>query len=36
MTSADNQQERLHHIPNELGYYLSGFTDREGSLVFLT
>ena len=31
MTSADNQQERLHHIPNELGYYLSGFAEGEGS-----
>ena len=28
---ADNQQERLHHIPADLGHYLSGFADGEGS-----
>lgn len=28
---ADNQQERLQHIPNDLGSYLSGFADGEGS-----
>src|SRR3989344_4582731 len=28
---ADNQQERLHHIPAELGHYLAGFADGEGS-----
>jgi hypothetical protein len=36
VSSADNQQERLqenslNNIPIELGYYLSGFTDGEGS-----
>jgi hypothetical protein len=30
-TGADNQQERLQHIPNDLGHYLSGFADGEGS-----
>ena len=28
---ADNQQERLHHIKSELGHYLAGFADGEGS-----
>ena len=28
---ADNQQERLHHIPTDLGHYLAGFADGEGS-----
>jgi hypothetical protein len=28
---ADNQQERLQHIPSNLGHYLSGFADGEGS-----
>ncbi len=28
---ADNQQERLQPISSELGYYLSGFADGEGS-----
>lgn len=28
---ADNQQERLLHISNDLGHYLSGFADGEGS-----
>ena len=28
---ADNQQERLHHISSELGHYLAGFADGEGS-----
>jgi hypothetical protein len=28
---ADNQQERLHDIPTELGHYLAGFADGEGS-----
>jgi hypothetical protein len=34
---ADNQQERLepmlkvHEIPPDIGYYLAGFTDGEGS-----
>src|SRR3989344_2035168 len=36
VTSADNQQERpqeewLDKIPQELGYYLAGFVDGEGS-----
>ena len=31
MTNADNQQERLQHIDNELGHYLAGFADGEGS-----
>lgn len=30
-TGADNQQERLQHIPKELGHYLAGFADGEGS-----
>ena len=30
-TGADNQQERLQHISDELGHYLSGFADGEGS-----
>ena len=35
-SSADNQQERpqeewLNKIPNELGFYLVGFVDGEGS-----
>jgi hypothetical protein len=30
-TSADNQQERLLHISDDLGHYLSGFADGEGS-----
>jgi hypothetical protein len=30
-TGADNQQERLQHIPEELGHYLAGFADGEGS-----
>jgi hypothetical protein len=30
-TGADNQQERLSHISDELGHYLSGFADGEGS-----
>ena len=30
-TGADNQQERLQHISNELGHYLAGFADGEGS-----
>jgi hypothetical protein len=30
-TSADNQQERLEHISDDLGHYLSGFSDGEGS-----
>ena len=29
--SADNQQERPKHIPDDLGHYLSGFADGEGS-----
>ena len=28
---ADNQQERLHDISSELGHYLAGFADGEGS-----
>jgi len=28
---ADNQQERLQYISDELGHYLSGFADGEGS-----
>ena len=28
---ADNQQERLQHIGSDLGHYLSGFADGEGS-----
>ncbi len=28
---ADNQQERLQHIKPELGHYLAGFADGEGS-----
>jgi hypothetical protein len=28
---ADNQQERLQHIGPELGHYLAGFADGEGS-----
>jgi hypothetical protein len=30
-SGADNQQERLQPIPLELGYYLAGFADGEGS-----
>ena len=30
-TGADNQQERLLHISDDLGHYLSGFADGEGS-----
>ena len=30
-TDADNQQERLQYIPIELGHYLAGFADGEGS-----
>ena len=30
-TGADNQQERLQHISEELGHYLAGFADGEGS-----
>ena len=30
-TGADNQQERLQHIDEELGHYLAGFADGEGS-----
>ena len=30
-TGADNQQERLQHISDDLGHYLSGFADGEGS-----
>lgn len=30
-TGADNQQERLQHISIDLGHYLSGFADGEGS-----
>ncbi len=30
-SGADNQQERLQHIGNDLGHYLSGFADGEGS-----
>ncbi len=30
-TGADNQQERLQPIPPELGHYLAGFADGEGS-----
>ena len=30
-TGADNQQERLQPIPIELGHYLAGFADGEGS-----
>ncbi len=30
-SGADNQQERLQHIPSDLGHYLSGFADGEGS-----
>jgi LAGLIDADG endonuclease len=30
-TGAENQQERLQPIPIELGHYLSGFADGEGS-----
>ena len=30
-SGADNQQERLQHISNDLGHYLSGFADGEGS-----
>ena len=28
---ADNQQERLHDVSSELGHYLAGFADGEGS-----
>lgn len=31
MTGADNQQERLQYIPKNIGHYLSGFADGEGS-----
>ena len=31
VTDADNQQERLQHISDDLGHYLSGFADGEGS-----
>jgi hypothetical protein len=31
VTGADNQQERLQHISDEIGYYLSGFANGEGS-----
>jgi hypothetical protein len=31
VTDADNQQERLQHISNDLGQYLAGFADGEGS-----
>lgn len=30
-TRADNQQERLQYVSNDLGHYLSGFADGEGS-----
>jgi len=30
-TGADNQQERLQYISDDLGNYLSGFADGEGS-----
>ena len=30
-TDAGNQQERLQYISNELGHYLAGFADGEGS-----
>ena len=30
-SGAENQQERLQPIPIELGHYLSGFADGEGS-----
>lgn len=30
-SGAENQQERLLHISDDLGYYLSGFADGEGS-----
>jgi hypothetical protein len=30
-TGADNQQERLQYISDDLGYYMSGFADGEGS-----
>jgi hypothetical protein len=30
-TGADNQQERLQYISDDLGHYLSGFADGEGS-----
>jgi len=30
-TGADNQQERLQHISDDVGHYLSGFADGEGS-----
>ena len=30
-SGADNQQERLHKIPLEIGHYLAGFADGEGS-----
>jgi hypothetical protein len=30
-SGADNQQERLQHISNNLGQYLAGFADGEGS-----
>lgn len=30
-TGADNQQERLQSIPQEVGHYLAGFADGEGS-----
>jgi LAGLIDADG endonuclease len=30
-TGADNQQERLQHISDDIGHYLSGFADGEGS-----
>ncbi len=30
-SGADNQQERLQHIQSDLGHYLSGFADGEGS-----
>ena len=31
LSSADNQQERLQLIPRDIGNYLSGFADGEGS-----
>jgi hypothetical protein len=31
VTDADNQQERLQNISDDLGHYLSGFADGEGS-----
>jgi hypothetical protein len=30
-TGADNQQERLQYISDDVGHYLSGFADGEGS-----